>query len=343
MKPTLYVEPFAGSFAVGLALLGGTRARPPIAYMGAKRRYAADILGAFGLHPGQGAAEVVLIDAGPWGRCWQALTTTTLRMQVVGQLLRWQGRNPVQLWDELAAAPPPPDPAEAVAGWLWLQARSANSCPVWHDPDLGWRMGDKPRAGFEGSLLPKAPYTTRRMDQGNTTLHAEKVATTRRRIAEQGHRPDDPTRGGQAARGLTQKATSNNGRGVRGGGMVHPATIAERIEGLAPLLKAARWTVLQADATAALGLDLRGAVVYADPPYENCTGYPAQCPRAQVLELCSALAAAGARVAVSEATPLPLPGWHALRLTDREWLTLAQPPVRRPVQQQALLFAAGAA
>ena len=38
---------------------------------------------------------------------------------------------------ELAAQPPPAELAERVAGWLWLQARSASGAPVWWDGTRG--------------------------------------------------------------------------------------------------------------------------------------------------------------------------------------------------------------
>ena len=49
IKPKCFFEPFCGSAAVTLRLLGGQRANPPIAYMGSKRGYAAYILANMGL------------------------------------------------------------------------------------------------------------------------------------------------------------------------------------------------------------------------------------------------------------------------------------------------------
>ena len=77
----LWVEPFAGSAAVALALVGGSACIPPIGYMGGKRRDAPDILGAFGLRVGQGADHVVLVDAGPWGEAWEVIFDAELRAE----------------------------------------------------------------------------------------------------------------------------------------------------------------------------------------------------------------------------------------------------------------------
>lgn len=80
--------------------------------------------------------------------------------------------------------------------------------------------------------------------------------------------------------------------------------------------------------------------VYLDPLYQGATGYGWGCPRAEVLALARRWAAAGAVVAVSEAVPLELPGWHHLDLTrpggKPEWLTLSRPPARVPERQLAL-------
>lgn len=74
-------------------------------------------------------------------------------------------------------------------------------------------------------------------------------------------------------------------------------------------------------------------LVVVDPPYEGCTAYEHDLPRTDVLALADRLREQGARVAVCEAEPLPLPGWHALDLSylarrgaGREWLTLSHPP-----------------
>lgn len=85
---------------------------------------------------------------------------------------------------------------------------------------------------------------------------------------------------------------------------------------------------------------LGAAYVYLDPPYQGATGYGWDMPRAEVLALARRWADAGAVVAVSEAEPLPLEGWHHLELTREggkpEFLTLSRAPVRVPARQGAL-------
>jgi hypothetical protein len=71
-------------------------------------------------------------------------------------------------------------------------------------------------------------------------------------------------------------------------------------------------------------------------------------PRADVLEVAHRWHAAGATVAISEAVPLPLPGWHHVRIDGErrgsrtfsvqqaEWLTLSHPPAWTPSIQRPL-------
>lgn len=89
-----------------------------------------------------------------------------------------------------------------------------------------------------------------------------------------------------------------------------------------------------------------GAVVYLDPPYQGTTGYGHTLSRADVLALAERWRSAGAVVAVSEAEPLPLAGWHTHRLPrpcgvvrswsaqQSEYLTISREP-----RGQVALFA----
>lgn len=134
----IWVEPFAGTLAVWTALHLG-RPMPPIAYMGSKRRFASAILGATGLSPGQGARGLVAADPGPWGRCWQILSTPTGAAAVAQEMLAWEGREIRRLWAELVERPLAPgwtDPGapitpQDVATYLILQSRAAGNVPIY--------------------------------------------------------------------------------------------------------------------------------------------------------------------------------------------------------------------
>ena len=97
-----------------------------------------------------------------------------------------------------------------------------------------------------------------------------------------------------------------------------------------------------------------GTIAYMDPPYVGTTGYASDLPRSEVVTLARRWHAAGARVCISEAEPIPelvADGWHAVRIDGErqghkrtfskqqaEWLTLSHAPVWRP-SVQAGLFA----
>jgi hypothetical protein len=64
--------------------------------------------------------------------------------------------------------------------------------------------------------------------------------------------------------------------------------------------------------------------VYLDPPYRGKTGYPATCPREDVLWIAETWARAGARVVLSEANGLAGElgsGWIETELREGEWIT----------------------
>ena len=67
---------------------------------------------------------------------------------------------------------------------------------------------------------------------------------------------------------------------------------------------------------------------YLDPPYQGATGYPATCPREEVLVIAETAARYGGRVVLSEAVGLAAElgrGWSQVQLRDGkrpEWVTL---------------------
>lgn len=86
--------------------------------------------------------------------------------------------------------------------------------------------------------------------------------------------------------------------------------------------------------------DVRGWVVYFDPPYAETTGYgPDDLTRDEVCATADVWASRGAHVVVSEAEPLDLPGWHHVEISHervgkvsswqrREWLTMTRGPAQ---------------
>ena len=221
-----------------------------------------------------------------------------------------------------------------LATWLTLQAHSPSSVPVVVE-NGEWRMGGDPN--------PASP-PTKVLQRGNKPPQLGDVAGRVERIAAWLFRRGNSWRGA----GDDWRRADNQDR--PGQCQITPATLAERVDALTrgPVDLVA---ALRQDATALQPPDRvpDGTVVYCDPPYEGRTGYGYDLPRARVLEVARAWADAGALV--SEAEPLPLPGWHHVEITSartrhsadwqrhREFLTMNRPSAVRvsaPLRQTTL-------
>lgn len=242
-RPTLWAEPFCGTFAVGLALLGGLEVLPPCPWQGGKAAFRQVILEVIGLAPGLGADQVLGLDVSPWADVWATLAHGPSRRAVAAQYRAWADvPDPVDWFRRLRHAAP-----EDPAAWLWMTSRSFS--------------GRGPAAGCKPERHPRG--------------HRE-------------YQPDHPVR---------------------------------RLDAL----EAVRWPAATFARASCLSwrwpLDLRGAVVYLDPPYAGTTGYraPGQASRAEVLELALELHLRGAVVVISEAEPLALPGWQVAEITARRF------------------------
>lgn len=122
---------------------------------------------------------------------------------------------------------------------------------------------------------------------------------------------------------------------------IKPArTIALCVDELRAIRDCIDWRRVQVMPFDALEVDpLPRARVYIDPPYHGTTGYGWHLTRDEVIGLATRWRAAGCEVTVSEAEPLPIPGWHHYELgrpvgnrrtwskQQREWLTMSERPV----------------
>lgn len=341
-----WVEPFAGAAAVALRLVGGRDLVPPVAWMGGKRRYARAIADAMGVPEGR-PSRVVLGDAGPWGWVWPLLINEADKVAAV--LRSWQGEHPRDLWKRLASVEPMANVYERAAQWLWLQARSASGVPIWWD---GWRLtgsDGKPRstwdrwgsANTERGSWSQSDHNTGRAQGASQTGGGEWLASDGRGVP----RPAGQKALGEWRMGEEVKKSKSGDRTVsqkgtargRTGGMVNPETISERIEAIDLAFAQVEVDVHHGYAA---WVPPEESFCYLDPPYVGATGYGWDSPRAEVLEIAERWAAAGAVVAISEAVPIELDGWHHLELTrpggKPEWLTLSREPVRLPEKQQEL-------
>jgi hypothetical protein len=357
VRPRLFAELFAGSAAVSLSLIGGSRLRPPVAYMGAKTRYATAILAALGLRPGQGADALLLCDAGPWGWAWQALLDPETAHRVAAVLRGWSAENPTALWKRLAAEPPPEVLAERAAAVLWLQGRAASSVPIaWSG--TRWEMSTGAR--WRRSMRPVCMKGENSAGGGlcRTTTVAERIEAIAEAVArwmalqDANHaaKPVHIEDGRWRVAGYAHLSDSAREKGFRE--RLRTDLLAEEVEDLG----AAPWppiVVHHGDVSEAVPAgDLTHCVFFLDPPYVGCTGYAAECSRERVLGMAQDLDSRGAVVAISEAVPLDLAGWHHVDLTadvghaqtfrrsKAEWLTLNREPVERPAVQPALFGAA---
>lgn len=358
-----WAEPFAGAAACALRIVGGRDLLPPVAWMGGKRRYARAILCALGT-PEERPSHVVLSDAGPWGWVWPLLLAPSSAAEVARVLRSWCGEHPRDLWQRLAAVAPLDDPHERAAQWLWLQARSASGVPIWWDgwrhvtgsgrtatdraEDLRWPGHRDQRAEWlasDGRGTPRpagARAVGGRWEKGNVGREQDATNGQRGQVgALVGWRMgEEKKKAKRGTRTISEKGTADG----RTGGMVNPATIAARVEAIVRAFEGVSWS---AHHGGAVGIEASRAVngptfVYLDPPYLGATGYGWDMPREEVLALARGWADAGAVVAVSEAEPLDLPGWHRLGLTREggkpEWLTLSAAPARA-LCKQGRLFA----
>tara|TARA_Y100000296_G_scaffold82389_1_gene111430 strand:+ start:1663 stop:2604 length:942 start_codon:yes stop_codon:yes gene_type:complete len=128
-----WIEPCAGSAAVGLRLLG---TRPPVAYVGGKTAFADTILTTLGTYPGAGCQRLGLVDPGWWGRAWPTLRHPGLRGNVVLRLREWLEWDEAALWAWLKREGPPVGDANYTAAALvlslWSYERGARLwAPGW--------------------------------------------------------------------------------------------------------------------------------------------------------------------------------------------------------------------
>lgn len=338
-----FVELCAGTASVSLWALA--RREPLTGYMGSKRRWAPLLVDALGVRDPD---RVVVVDGGMWGETWRTLSTaegraaTCVALQDLDRLVLECGLAAV--WASLLVPPHSlPTTGERAAQYLWLQARSAGTIPIWWNGSAGrWesptgsrteRAHQRGRLGREAGIRePGEPVHAAGLEpevdaDGGRLVYRPAEAGSRKLGNPHTKRNDlDEVRGGSDARNR-QKQLPGEGRSR---GIQRPATIARRIRAL----DAIPWDRVQVVVGDVRDVEpIREAVVYCDPPYLRCPRYERLFPRRDVLGVAQRWADHGARVAVSEAEVLPLEGWHALRLDGPkpEFVT-SNTPLRVPVQ-----------
>lgn len=126
------VELCAGTASLSLAWLRQD-AVCPLTLIGSKRAYRGELLDLFGLKPGAGAAEqVVLVEPGPFGDFWLAMKDPASRTMVLECLATFHQayqEDPRALWDSVRADFPGGF-TRRVASWAVLQFWSYFAKPV---------------------------------------------------------------------------------------------------------------------------------------------------------------------------------------------------------------------
>lgn len=341
--PHAWIEPFAGSLAVALHILGG---EAPIGYAGNKRYPAPRIMNF--LWPYNGSPDrIVVADVGPWRTVWEVFAARG-GGRILDIMLSWPGVDDRQLWHDLTQQVPN-SPEEFAATYLFVQARQAHHAPIWvrsngdlwvsrgnggkgeshpnHRP-ADWRVG----GGNGGSSAPGHTHSSEWVrDNGRPHLTPQNGTWARagRREGQEtevSHRSYGDglwTRagasGGESApshrplrewsRGSWTGTESGSGLpdGVptssRWGGALSRATLIQRIRGLIHL----PWDRVQVlgDYRAALAEARAGDVVYQDPPYVGASIRYAAPPPDDIEERSLETAERGVHVAISEARPMP--------------------------------------
>lgn len=340
----LFVELCAGTAALSLRL-HARGARPPVSRMGAKTGYADCILRVLGLAPGARAAHYLWCEPDPGVRLLlEAYRDADLARAAAAIIRGWSDEEPRALWERLRAEGPPVLPATGaeVARWQVLSA--------W-----AFRCG-APKSGFNAGAVYPRPATATHHGGNGRSVATEAAAWDEFSEMPATIAPDartvDPR---EVARWAWVQRRSAHGIS----GHFREANDTHKIDDDAPAPAVLDLPTLPAT----IAPDARevhppalppGTVCYMDPPYVGTTGYASDLPRSEVVTLARRWQAAGARVCISEAEPIPelvADGWHAVRIDGErqgqkrtfsrqqaEWLTLSEAPAWRP-SVQAGLFA----
>ena len=350
LKPYIFAEPFAGSAALTYWLLGG---KPPISYCGSKQGYAPVIADILGLSQHHKPAGIILGEPGPFAAVHATLGGASGSAEDVagwltcaGQSFRighpdsgynkteaeggnWETHGAVRPWMERIAPTIPDLPLPAAR-------QVANIIRSWKDeePRALWeRLKAK---GWPSLLLPEGCR--------GRWLGPDSVETVAAYFAA----AELVAKGDPAAGYAGEQERHDAGRCWTKPDLIGVAARTESLPTFPPL------AVYQGFAEdLALPADLSGVVMFADPPYENTTGYKhGTCNRETVLRLARDWSGRGAIVAISEAVRLDRElgdGWHAVQIDHArrgakrtfskqqdEWLTLNRPPQYVPPKQQGL-------
>lgn len=265
-----------------------------------------------------------------WWSGWRLETGSGKPPSDRGEDLRWPAHQ-AQREEWLASdgrGDPRPVGQKSLGGWE--QGSGAGRDPQPAGQRGEWRMGEEVKKSKRGDR----PAT---QGKGGSWKQSDHGSGREQRATQTG---GGWLMGKSEGRGSSQQAWQKGQSKGATGGMVNPSTIAERVEAIRLAFEGVSWQVRHGDAAE---LAPGPAFVLLDPPYVGCTGYGWDCPRETVAGLAQAWRMSGAVVAICEAEPLELDGWHALDLTrpggKAEWLTVSRGPAKLPDRlRQRTLF-----
>jgi hypothetical protein len=348
MKPFIFCEPCCGSAAVTVRLLQ-RYGKPPISYMGGKAGYADPILDALGLVPGQGCDGIVLADVGPWAAVWATLGNAMPPEDAA----KWLHANALSMVKNGAAAgysrvngegndftdrhgdsghwhatTPDVSASRIEACSLPASKAVANITRAWKD--------EEPRALWD--RLKKEGWPSLMPVSGGRWLGPQSVEEVAGYLVGQGWSYRSLGGDFDPSRAIKNPAL--------GRGCLTLDGIAEKLACTFPPL-----ACYQGNAGDMVLPDcLDGWIIFLDPPYQGTSGYPfGNLARSEVLRLAKEWHGRGAIVAISEAEPLPLDGWHHVQIDharkgqkrsfskqQSEWLTISRPPCHVPAKQMGM-------
>jgi hypothetical protein len=310
MSTWAYIDPFCGSGAVPLALLGYSE--PIVPYQGSKWKWRRELLALFAHVGFSGLPRTLwLNDIGPWG-CTLPYLLKGKWHEVAGELTVCAALRPGEstLGDRyrtIVSQPVPGTDAQRAARHLFLQRLSFSGKPV------GWRKRGRGRSWITHGFNPTSAYGKPKTGRfGAIRPQVPALVQRLQRLGWEQPRPE------------TAACVPRFGA----------ALAKEWLSGLA-----SGWTPF------AESQDFSRVLLYLDPPYAGTTGYCPDDPAlAEVDHLARTWAEYGATVVVSgPAIPSSLlsSSWHSEPLNERrrgespfkststEWVTYYVPPSRK--------------
>ena len=344
MIPRLFCEFPSGLAAVSLGLQGGMDMRAPITRPGIKTGYREPIYGALGLEAGMGAQAYWWADADEdIVRLISCYPHAEVLREIAGIIRGWQSEDPRALWTRLRnerrarIASGQTGGAEAVAAYAMICA--SNRLISVGGPEL--KNTGKGGTTFGGKeFATSAPALADKFDA------AAQIILDRWSFSSKGWRAGY---GGPGCVVDTKRGNWTTEQRDRAIGIDKTARTIDGLSQVWPPVRVTSYIPSAHEVAEMLGTpgDLEDVIVYMDPPYLGTSGYLHSLSRGHVEGIALQFDQLGARVAISEAEPLPglmVEGWFARDITDQrkgnartfsaqqhEWLT-GNRPFCRPAQ-----------